>query len=102
MMMPSLKNYSLQFRQITICLGLLLAFATASGQQKHCSYQNFWFKADYKNLKHAENEMSRYDALIKTKGLDDSIYAKAQNIAGIYHDYSGNSEKAIACYKKAL
>jgi tetratricopeptide (TPR) repeat protein len=102
MMMPSLKNCSLKFRQIAFCLALLLAFITASGQQKQCSYQNFWFKADYKNLKHAENEKNRYAAILTTKGLNDTVYAKAQNVTGIYYDYAGYPEKALACFKKAI
>lgn len=103
MMMPSLKNYSWKFnRQIAICLGLLLAFTWVSGQTKRCSYQNFWLKADYKNLKHAENEKNRYAVILNFKGLHDTIYAKAYNVTGLYYDFSGNADSALFYFKKSI
>jgi tetratricopeptide (TPR) repeat protein/DNA-binding CsgD family transcriptional regulator len=102
MMIPSLKNCSWKFRQTLICLGFLLAFISVSGQVKHCSYQNFWFKADYKNLKHAETEKNRYAPIITTKGLQDTVYAKAYDVTGLYYDFAGNSEDALSNFKKAL
>lgn len=102
MMIPSLKNCSWKFRQTAICLALLFTFFTAAGQQNRCGYQNFWFKADYKNLKHAEKEKNRYAAILNTKGLHDTVYAKAQDVTGIYYDFAGYPEKALECFKKSI
>lgn len=102
MMIPSLKNCSWKFRQTAICLALLFTFFIAAGQQNRCGYQNFWFKADYKNLKHAETEKNRCAAILNTKGLHDTVYAKAQDVTGIYYDFAGYPEKALECFKKSI
>ena len=102
MTIQNLKNCLWKFNRTIICLAFLFAFFTVSGQQKHCSYQNFWFKADYKNIRHAENEKNRLAPLLATKGLHDTIYAKAYDVAGLYLDFSGNPEKALSNFKKAI
>jgi len=102
-MMPSLKNYFWRFNMQTIlCIVLLLIYNIASAQQKQCSYQNFWFKADYKNLNHAKKEKDRYSAILKSKDANDTVYAKACNVTGLYHDFSGSSDSALFYFKKAL
>ncbi|MHA3789649.1 tetratricopeptide repeat protein [Flavobacterium hauense] len=102
MMIPNSKNCLWKFSHTTIWLTFLFAYFSVSAQQKGCGYQNFWFKADYKNLRHAETEKNRYAKILATKGLHDTIYAKAQDITGIYYDFTGNPDKAISCYKKAI
>lgn len=102
MTIPNLKHCLWKFSRTTICLFFLFAFFKVSAQQKHCSYQNFWFKADYKNIKHAENEKNRLAPLLAKKGFHDTIYAKAYDVAGLYHDFSGNPEEALSNFRKAL
>ena len=81
---------------------ILLLCISAKAQTEKCSYQNFWFKADYKNLKQATAKKNSYTKILATKGLNDTIYAKAYNVTGIYHDFSGNADSAIICFKKSL
>lgn len=102
MMIQNLKKYLWKFRHSVICLTLLLVSIKVSSQEKRCTYQDFWFKADYRNLLHAEKEKNRHAAILETKGLHDTVYAKAQNVAGIYYDYAGYPEKALACFGKAI
>lgn len=102
-MMQNLKKCSWKFNlHVIAAVVMLLLCISANSQTKKCSYQNFWFKADYKNLKHAATEKNRYAKIIATKGLHDTIYAKAYNVTGIYYDFSGNADSAIACFKKSL
>ncbi|MFD2601527.1 hypothetical protein [Flavobacterium suzhouense] len=102
MMIQNLKRYLWKFSQTVLCLTLLSVSIKVSSQEKRCSYQNFWFKADYKNLLHAEKEKNKHETILKTKGLHDTVYAKAQNVIGIYYDYAGYPEKALACFSKAI
>ena len=102
MMTLSLKNYLPKSDSALLwCLILLFSSFSAAAHHKKCSYQNFWYKADYKNLAHAEKETKRYNALIKTKA-HDTIFAKAYNIKGLYHDFAGNSDSALFYFKKSL
>lgn len=96
------KNCLLKFNRTIICLGFLIAFFSVSAQQKPCIYQNFWLKADYKNLRHAESEKNKYAAIIKTKGLADTLYAKAYDVTGLYYDFAGNPEEALSNFKRSI
>lgn len=104
MMTPSSKNHLWKFNlHSTLCLCFaLLAAAPALGQEKSYSHTNLWFKADFKNLKHAETEKNRQAKLIKTKGLNDTVYAKAYNTTGLYHDFAGSSDSAMFYFKKSI
>ncbi len=105
MMMPSLKNHSWNFNlYTTVCLCIaLLATVPAFGQAKPYSHKNLWFKADFKNLKHAEAEKNRQAPALKTKNpTNDTVYAKACNTTGLYHDFAGNADSAMFYFKKAI
>jgi len=103
MMMQNLKKFLLKFKlQYIFCLCMLLLISDVSAQDKKCNYKNFWFKADYKNLRHAEKEKNRYADILKSKKVNDTLLAKAYNITGLYYDFSGNQDSAIICFKKAL
>ena len=101
-MIPNLKKCLWRFSRITICLLLIFAFNRVSSQEKQCSYQNFWLKADYKNLKHAETEKNKHLTILAKKGLPDTVYAKAYNVIGLYYDFSGNSQEALNYFKKSI
>lgn len=102
MMMLRLKNCLPKSEStILLCLVLLFSGFSVTAHHKKCSYKNFWYKADYKNLAHAEKETKRYDALIKNKA-HDTVYAKAYNVKGLYHDFAGNSDSAIYYFKKSI
>lgn len=102
-MMQNLKKCSWTFNlRIIIPLIMLLFSIGTTAQSKKCSYQDLWLKADYKNLKHAKNEKDRQAKILKTKNLHDTVYAKAYNITGLYHDFSGNADSAITFFKRSL
>lgn len=102
-MMQNLKKCSWKFNLPVITAVIILLFSiSANAQPKKCSYQNFWFKSDYKNLKQAKDEKNKCAAILKTKGLHDTVYAKAYNTTGIYHDFSGNADSAVTYFKKSL
>lgn len=102
MTIPNLKHCLWKFSRTIVCLLFLFAFFKVSAQQKQCSYQNFWFKADYKNIRHAESEKNRLVHLLAKKGLHDTIYARVYDVTGLYHDFSGNPEEALTNFRKAI
>ncbi|MDV6167542.1 hypothetical protein R1T16_03835 [Flavobacterium sp. DG1-102-2] len=81
---------------------MLLLVNGAPAQQKNCSYKNFWLKADYNNLKHAQKERDRYVPILKSKGSHDTVYAKAFNVTGLYYDFAGQQDSAIFYFKKSI
>ncbi len=103
MMMQNLKKFLPKYKlQYSLYLCFLLFFFTATAQEKNCSYKNYWFKADYKNLKHAEREKNKYTDLLKSKSVNDTLLAKAYDVTGIYYDFSGNQDSALIYFKKAI
>ena len=103
MMMQNLKKFLPKYKlQYSLYLCFLLFFFTATAQKKNCSYTNYWFKADYKNLKHAEREKNKYTGLLKSKSVNDTLLAKAYDVTGIYYDFSGNQDSALIYFKKAI
>ena len=57
---------------------------------------------DKGNLSEEVENMLIEAQVMLEKGSDSSRVIKCLNVLGIYYDYSGYDEKAIACYEKAL
>ena len=57
---------------------------------------------DQGNLSEEVEKMLLEAQIILEKGIDSSRVIKCLNVLGIFYDYSGYDEKAIACYERAL